>query len=198
MLKALGHAAVLGLLPVRIAAASPAASPVTFSRDIAPIVFSECIACHHPQGDAPFSLTTFADVRRHAAQIAAATRSRYMPPWKPVAGFGEFVGARRLTEAQIELVSRWVEAGAPEGDAVDLPPPPEWASGWQRGQPDLVVQLPAYTLHPDGADVCRNFSVKVPGSGARYVRGLQFRPSGRGVHHANTRIDRTPRSLQHD
>ena len=77
---------------------------MTFSRDIAPIIFTQCAGCHRPQGDAPFSLITFAEVRQRAAQIAAVTRSRYMPPWKPVPGFGEFVGTRRLTDAQVDHI----------------------------------------------------------------------------------------------
>lgn len=198
MLKRLCVAAVLvGLSPV-IGAAAMAPDNVTFSRDIAPIVFTQCTGCHRPQGDAPFSLISFTDVKQRASQIAAVTRSRYMPPWKPVPGFGEFIGARRLTDAQIGLVSRWVTAGSPEGNAADLPPLPQWTSGWQHGTPDLVVHLARYSLRADGADVFRNFVVSVPGSGTRYVRGMQFRPGGRGVHHANIRIDRTARSRQLD
>jgi tetratricopeptide (TPR) repeat protein/mono/diheme cytochrome c family protein len=189
---------LLALLLPAAGAAGQSSPAVTFSRDIAPIVFSQCATCHRPEGDAPFSLTTFEEVRRRAAQIAAVTRSRYMPPWKPVPGFGEFTGARRLTDAQIDLLRRWVAAGSPQGDPADLPALPERAPGWQHGQPDLVVRLPAYTLPAEGADVFRNFVVRVPGSGTRYVRGMQFRSGGRGVHHANIRIDRTPASRQLD
>ena len=69
-----------------------APSRLTFNRDIAPIVFSRCSSCHRPGGGGPFSLLTYDDVRRRAKQIATVTRSRYMPPWKPEAGYGEFAG----------------------------------------------------------------------------------------------------------
>src|SRR4051812_19034007 len=78
----------------------PVAAPVTFAGDIAPILYAQCAPCHRKDGPAPFSLITYADARRHASQIAAATRRRYMPPWKPEPGFGDFTGARRLTDAQ--------------------------------------------------------------------------------------------------
>ena len=107
---------------------------VTFNKDIAPILFSQCASCHRPGGGAPFSLLTYEDARRRAALIAQATHSRYMPPRKPAPGFGEFVGERRLTDAQLTLIEQWVEGGAPEGDGIDLPAVPQWPGGdWQLG-----------------------------------------------------------------
>ena len=178
--------------------APPAAPPVTFASDIAPILYAQCATCHRKDGPAPFSLITYADARRHAAQIAAATKRRYMPPWKPEPGFGDFTGTRRLTDSQILAIERWVTGGLLEGSATDLPPAPTWTSGWQRGQPDLVVALPEYTLKPDGRDVFRNFVVAIPGSAPRYVRGFEFRPGHRAVHHANIRVDPTPASRRAD
>ena len=94
-----------------IPAQTPRPSVPTFTRDIAPIVFEQCASCHRPGGTAPFSLLTYADVRLHARQVAEATRRRYMPPWKPIAGFGgPFVGERRLSDAAIETIGaldRW-------------------------------------------------------------------------------------------
>ena len=89
---------------------------VTFSRDIAPIIFDKCGLCHHPDGPAPFSLLTYASAKQHATQIAAATRTRFMPPWKSEPGFGEFIGQRHLTDEEIALIERWVANGAAEGD----------------------------------------------------------------------------------
>src|SRR5207248_361061 len=172
--------------------------PVTYSRDIAPILYRQCVTCHQRGGPAPFSLLSYADARQHAMQIAAATRRRYMPPWKPYPGSGPFEGERRLTDAQILLIDRWVASGAAAGDPAHLPPPPRETDGWPLGIPDLVVTLPEYTLRPDGTDVFRNFVVSVPGAGARYVRGLTFRSGNRAVHHANIRVDPTPASRRLD
>lgn len=179
--------------PAYGAAQSPG-TQVTFARDIAPIIFSRCVMCHRPGGDAPFGLTTFDDVRRRASQIAAVTKSRYMPPWKPVAEFGDFRDARRLNDLEVARIERWVKQDAPYGEAADMPSLPTWPSTWPAGEPDLVVRLPSYRLRADGPDVFRNFVVNVPGSGSRFVRGLQFRPGTRAVHHANIRVDRTSAS----
>jgi hypothetical protein len=66
--------------------AAQRASPqpqVTFNRDIAPILYRSCALCHRPGEAAPFSLLTYADAKSHARQIAAVTKSRFMPPGCP-------------------------------------------------------------------------------------------------------------------
>jgi tetratricopeptide (TPR) repeat protein/mono/diheme cytochrome c family protein len=194
----LGALLIAGLPPAGVRAQRPASprieAPVTFAHDIAPILYSQCASCHRPDGPAPFTLVSYDDARRRASQIAAATKSRYMPPWKPEAGFGDLVGERRLTDEQILAIDRWVQTGLLEGNPSDVPPPPRYSAGWQLGEPDLVMTLPEYTLRADGTDVFRNFVVAVPGTTARYVRGLEFRPDSRAVHHANIRVDPTPAS----
>ena len=180
-------------------AGAQAPAPVTFSRDIAPIIFDKCGVCHHPDGPAPFSLLTYAAARQHATQIAAATQTRFMPPWKSEPAGGAFIGQRHLTDDEIALIERWVAGGALEGDPRPLPAP-TWTEGWQLGKPDLVVTLPApYQLPSDGIDVSRVFVLPVLTTSRRYVKGLEFRPGNpRVVHHANIRIDPTRASRQLD
>src|SRR5678816_4068075 len=110
--------------------------PVTFASDIAPIVFEHCVSCHRSGGSAPFSLLSYEDVKMHAERIAAVTQSRYMPPWKPEPGYGDFADARRLSQPQIELIRRWVAGGAPLGDPSLMPPSPKVGDQWQLGSPD--------------------------------------------------------------
>jgi Flp pilus assembly protein TadD len=182
------------------AAQTPSMAPVTFSRDIAPIVLDRCGTCHHPGGPAPFSLLTYTAVRARAAQIASVTKRRFMPPWKADPPSVEFVGQTRLTDGEIEMIERWVATGAPEGDPRDLPPPPRVTPGWQLGTPDLIVTFPAsYRLPAEGTDVFRIFALPVPLARTRHVIGLEFRPGNpRVVHHANIRIDRTSSSRERD
>jgi tetratricopeptide (TPR) repeat protein len=177
------------------AAAAPAAAQprVTFTRDVAPIIFEHCSRCHRPGEIAPFSLLTFQDVRPRAAAIARVTETRQMPPWKPEPGYGEFVGARRLTNRQLDTIRQWVRDGAPEGDPANLPSPPPFNDGWQLGEPDLIVTMTEpFTVPASGSDLLRNFVIPIPLASVRYVRGIEFRPGNhRVVHHANMRIDRT-------
>ena len=175
--------------------ADASARPVTFNEDIAPLIREKCGPCHRPEGAAPFSLLTYADVRQRVTQIATVTRSRFMPPWKAEPGYGDFIGQQPLTAREIDLIQHWMDGGAPEGPPRDLPPLPH-AGPWQHGTPDLIVRLPEpYTLRAGGADVFRTFVVPLPIDGMRYVRGLEVRPDNpRIVHHANIRIDRTSTS----
>ena len=172
--------------------------PVTFTEDVAPILFGNCVTCHRPDGAAPFSLTTYEDARRRATQIGNVTAERFMPPWKPETGLESFAGERRLSEQAIRTLRGWAEQGAPEGDRAHLPAVPTFAPGWQLGKPDLVIAMPEYTLRAEGLDVFRNFVVRVPFSGLRYVRGFEFRAGSTAVHHANIRIDPTPASRRLD
>ena len=170
-----------------------AAGPVTFNKDIAPIVFKNCSPCHRPGEIGPFPLLHYSDVRAHSSQITAVTHSRYMPPWPPAHGVGEFKDPRYLTQQQIDLIAEWVKNGSPEGDARDLPPAPQYTEGWQLGPPDLVVKMPRpFRLPAGGGDVFRNFVVPIDIRETKYVRAVELRPgSKRLVHHANIVIDRT-------
>jgi len=174
-----------------LALAQPA---VTFNRDVAPILFANCASCHRPGEIGPFSLLTYEDARPQAAAILRAVRTRAMPPWKPEPGFGSpFVGERRLSDQQIDIIRRWVDEGAVRGDPADLPAAPAYTDGWRLGEPDLVVTLPEpYRLKASGTDVLRNVVIPVQLREARYVRAMEFRPgNARVVHHANIRVDRS-------
>jgi tetratricopeptide (TPR) repeat protein len=168
-------------------------APVTFARDVAPIVYAHCAECHHAGGPAPFSLTSYDEVRQRAKQIVAVTKRRYMPPWKVEPGpdgADQFVGQQPLSSRDIETLQRWVDDGAAEGDRSSAPAPPRFNEGWQLGAPDLVVSPPAYTLPAGGTDVFRIFAVPLRVDRERFVRAMEFRPGSPSViHHANIRID---------
>ncbi len=167
---------------------------------MAPIVYRNCAPCHRPGEAGPFSLLSYADVRKRADQIARVTASRYMPPWPPEPGYGEFVGERRLRDDDLALIQRWARGGAPEGAPSEAPAPPRFTEGWQLGAPDLVVETKeTYTVPAEGGDVFRNFVLPVPVKGTRYVRALELRPGDKKVvHHANVLLDSTGAARRRD
>jgi mono/diheme cytochrome c family protein len=197
---ALGALALLGSAEARAADTVKTHGSPTFNRDVAPLVFKNCAACHRPGEVAPFSLLTYADVKKRAEQIKKATASRFMPPWKPLPGHGDFRESRRLSDDQLALFARWVDEGAAEGDAKDLPPAPTFSAGWQLGEPDVVVTLPkAYTVPAEGADIYRNFAIPFEVPAGKYVRAVEFRPSNRKVvHHAILGFDMSGRVRERD
>lgn len=167
-------------------ATTPPAVAVTFNKDVAPLIHANCTTCHREGEAAPFSLVSYKDVRKHAAQIAEITAKRIMPPWKAEHGVGDFLGERRLTDAQVAVFKRWADDGCPEGNPADAPPAPKFPAGWQLGEPDLVVKMTeAFTVPAEGADIYRCFVIPVSVPAGKYVRAAEFRPGNRRVvHHA--------------
>jgi tetratricopeptide (TPR) repeat protein/mono/diheme cytochrome c family protein len=171
----------------------PAAPAVTYHKDIAPILFEHCAACHRPGEAGGFPLLTYAEARKRSRIIEQVTRTRYMPPWLPEPGFGEFTDENRLTAQQIATIREWVRAGAPEGNPADSPRPPVFTPGWQLGQPDLILTVPKpFSVPADGPDLFWNFVISPAVTQTRYVRSVEVRPgSAASVHHANLLIDRS-------
>jgi tetratricopeptide (TPR) repeat protein len=192
-------ALTLALLALSESAAAQNSRIVTFSEDVAPLMRRYCVECHHPGGPGPFDLTTYPSARQRARQIVEATAARYMPPWQAESDYGGFVGQPHPTDAEVDVIRRWMEAGAPEGKAASRSE--RWLDGeWRLGKPDLVLRLPEpFTLPAEGVDVFRTFVLPVGVETARNVRGLEFLPgNARVVHHANIRIDRTSGSRDLD
>lgn len=194
-----------GARPVGGAAAEVRYEPqtpgaLTFSKDIAPIIFNNCASCHRPDAVAPFSLLSYQDVKKRAKQIAYITEKRIMPPWKADLGDYEFKDARRLTGEQIGMIGRWVEAGAPEGDPKDAPSPPAFNDGWRLGKPDLIVRMSeAYSVPADGPDIYRNFALPLNLTEDKWVKAIEFRPGARPVvHHSLFFYDATGSGRKQD
>ena len=182
-----------------IAATDPVGCRVTrseieqpaFLRVIAPIIYGNCATCHHDGAVAPFPLTTFDEVRRHAAQIRVMVDLELMPPWKPAAGFGHFADDLRLTARERNLLSRWASQNAPVfGDPADQCPVPELAGEWQLGSPDLVLRVPTTAIPADGPDIYQYSVLSTGLTESRVVAAIEYRSSNpRIVHHASFRYD---------
>jgi hypothetical protein len=172
----------------------------TFTRDIAPIFQARCEACHRPGSIAPMPLRTHQEVRPWARSIKARVEARQMPPWHidKTVGIQEFKNDASLTDDQIATIARWVDAGAPEGDPRDMPPPRRWPDGqtWNYaarfGQtgPDLVIRSTPWTQKAGANDTWWKPVVPTGLTEPRWVRAIEVRPGtvkGRMItHHANS------------
>lgn len=170
---------------VQVAFSPSAGPPVTFSNQIVRLFQGRCQNCHRPGEVAPFSLLNYASSKPWAQAIKQATQTRSMPPWKAVPGYGDFVGERRLSEAEMGLVARWVDAGAPEGDPADLPDPLDFDPNWSLGEPDLVLEAPAYAPALSQSDDYRCFSIALPAhiTTPQSITGIEVRPGNRKIVH---------------
>ena len=155
-------------------------APATFTKDIAPILQRSCENCHRPRGGAPMSLITYRDVRPWARSIKQRTMVREMPPWfvdKNI-GIQEFKDDPSLTDDEIEMIGEWVDAGAPRGNAADMPRPLEWPAGdWSIGEPDLVVESPVATVEAVASDWFGGIGPPSPTglTEDRYIKAVQVR-----------------------
>ena len=181
-------------------ATSPAhAQEVTYAKDVAPILYENCASCHRPNAFAPMSLLTYEDARRYAPRIRARVEARMMPPWHVdrSVGIQDFSNDVSLSDEEIETIVRWVDAGAPQGDEANMPPPPDLLEGgaWQLEQefgrpPDLIVQSTPYDVVDNGQD--QWWAPSVPFEGLdedRWIKAYEFKPAWpmglRVVHHGH-------------
>ncbi len=185
--KAFGAALILFV----ISRPANAEGTVTFNKQVVRIFQQHCQTCHRPGNIAPFSLMSYADARPWARAIRDAVLLKKMPPWKPVGSHGVFEGERSLTDQEIQTISQWVNDGAEEGAANDLPEPLKFPQTWSAGTPDAVLQPPVgYALQTGSDDVYRCFPMAVDSTSDLYVRGYEVLPGNRAiVHHVLIFID---------
>jgi copper type II ascorbate-dependent monooxygenase-like protein len=173
----------LALVGSNTVSGSNKASP-TFSKDIAPIFYKNCIGCHRPGEIAPMSLMTYKEVRPWAKSIREKIASREMPPWHLDSQYGKWENDRRLSQKEIDAVVAWIDDGAKEGNPKDLPALPKLASGWQIGEPDLTFQMPAeFTVSAEGSVPYQYFTVPTNFKEDRYIQALEARAGNLSVVH---------------
>ena len=204
VLKPFGIVAALaafGVLAPSAAAAQSAAAP-TFTKDVAPIFQNKCEACHRPESIAPMSLVTFEESRPWARSIKSRVVARQMPPWHidKTIGIQDFKNDRSLSDKEIDVISKWVDAGAPKGDPKDLPAAKQWPSeqGWNfakqlgKTEPDLILKSLPWTQKAGANDAWWKPVVETGLTEPRWVRAIEIRPGsvkGRKItHHAIARL----------
>jgi len=159
--------------------------PPTYSHDVAPILNKRCISCHSQTNIAPFSLVGYENAKKWAPTIAVVTESKYMPPWKAKAGYGEFRDNPSLSAEEKLLLKRWADAGAPEGDKSAVPAEPPLTTNWRMGKPDMIISPELPTKIPsEGKDFFRDYLIDPQITKPTWVKIVDYRPLNQGtVHH---------------
>ena len=187
--------AVAATVPMQAGQATTAQASVTFSKDVAPILQKNCQVCHRPGSIAPMSLLTYQQARPWARSIKEQVILRQMPPWyiEKNVGVQHFSNDRSLSEREIDTIAKWVDAGAPEGNPADMPPPKQFPTEetWQIGDPDVVVSLPKdLVVKAKAPDQWPDILVDPGLKEDRYIQGVQIIPT-KGytvIHHIRTSI----------
>ena len=166
--------------------------PVTFTKDVAPILQRSCVTCHRPGEMAPMSLQTYEDARPWARAIKTRVSNREMPPWHIDRNIGlqKFKDDPSLSDQEIATIVRWVDGGPQRGNLTDMPPQRQFAdsSQWQIGKPDLIIRYPAHKVPVAGPDLFGSLYTQSPLTEDRYIKAIQTRAanmaSRKVVHHA--------------
>jgi hypothetical protein len=170
-------------------AAAPA-SPPTFTKDVAPILYKNCTSCHRPGEIGPMSFLTYEGTRPWARSIRERVVSREMPPWAADPTSMKMRNDRSLSQEEIDTIVAWVAAGALKGSDADLPPAPEFATGWQLGEPDYVFEQPVeWEVKPEGAEAYLYFYEKIPFTEDKFASAIEIRPGNFAVvHHSGVYV----------
>jgi len=176
---------VCSLLAFGITASGSSPDKVTFTRDVAPILYNRCVECHRAGEVAPMALITYNETRPWAKSIKQKVADRSMPPWLASPENAHFKNERRLSQKEIETIIAWVDAGAPKGSDEDLPAPPRFEQGWAIGKPDAILSLDQEIAVPaEGVIPYKYFTVQTNFAEDKWVQAAEIRPGNpKVVHH---------------
>jgi hypothetical protein len=161
---------------------------ITYVKDVAPILDAKCVSCHEQGGIAPFAMSNYQMVKGFAPMIREVVRTKRMPPWGADPHVGKFSDDKSLTAAEAQAIVHWVEAGAPRGEGKDpLGAKVHVAAEWPLGKPDLVLNIPAYTIPASGVVDYQHPYVANPETEGKWLKATTIKVESRqGVHHVLT------------
>jgi mono/diheme cytochrome c family protein len=164
---------------------SAAEATPTFTRDVAPVLYKNCVECHRPTMFAPMSLVTYQDARPYAKVMKQRVVARQMPPWNADPAIGHFKNDPRLTDQEVDTIARWADGGAPKGDDSDMPKMPSFAEGWTIGKPDAVFAMAEpFHIPANGAVEYQYIRIPVNLPEDHWIQAIEIKPGARAqVHH---------------
>ncbi len=171
------------LVCASIGIADDAAKSPTFTKDVAPIFFANCINCHRDGQIGPMSMSSYSDVRPWVKSIRSQVVSRKMPPWQADLRYGKFSNDISLSDKDIKTISDWVDAGAPEGDPSLMPALPPAPPEWELGPPDYIVELPEFKVPATGPDEFPNLVAELDIPDDKWLRAIEYKPGNPKVTH---------------
>jgi mono/diheme cytochrome c family protein len=188
MMKSIVFLAISGAAFMNAAGPEPQGNTVTYSKDVAPILYEHCVVCHHPNDIAPMSLMTYKETRPWAAAIRQAVVKRTMPPWHADPHVGDFRNDPRLSDSDIATIEQWAKNGAPEGDPKDMPKAPVFEGGWHI-KPDVILTIPETKVAAANQDDYEYIYVPTNFTEDKWIQAAEVVPGDRRVvHHATVSV----------
>ena len=175
----------VGCLITRTRSTKPSEN-ITYSGEVASIVYKRCTNCHHPGTAAPFSLLTYEETRDRSSMIREVIVQRRMPPWSADPRYGHFSNDLRMTKKEIDTVVAWIDAGTPVGAREQIPSPPaeHTVEGWMIGKPDKIIKMPkTFTVKATGTVQYQYFVTPTDFTKDMWVQAAEARPGNHAVVH---------------
>ena len=189
--KVIGILCVGGWCSLLLEAGNQGPAPqkeITYSKDVAPVLYKNCVMCHRPNDIAPMSLLTYEEVLPFAGLIRQSVDQRKMPPWHADPGVGEFMNDARLSDADIRTIDEWVKGGMKKGDAKDMPSAPAFEPGWHI-KPDVIFTIPEFLVPKTALDDYEYIYVPTNFSEDKWIQAGEVLPGDRRVvHHATVSV----------
>lgn len=153
-----------------------------WAEDVASILYANCTKCHNQNGIAPFSLLTYSDAANEASNIQQAVTGRTMPPWPPDTSYTRFAHERTLSQSEIQIIDDWVNNGMQQGNMANAPTPPVYTGAAEIANPDLVSQMPVYTVNA-ATDLYRCFVMPSGLTQNEFITKVEVLPGNRNIVH---------------
>ena len=158
---------------------------ISYTTEVAPVLADKCVVCHTQGGMAPFAMDKYEVVKAMAPMIREALRTKRMPPYHSDRHGSVWTDDMRPTDAQIKTLVNWIEAGAPRGAGVDpLPDAAKPAPKWPMGEPDLVLQVPAFDVPASGIVDYQDRSIPSKFTEGKWLKATAYANATPTVHHA--------------
>lgn len=163
-------------------------STISYTKDVVPILMDKCVDCHQPNGIAPWHMNSYQMVKTFSPMIREAIRRDRMPPFDADSHYRAFAKDENLSAAETKTLVHWIEAGSPsdipEGGEDPLVKGVTGRPDWPLGEPDLVVDIPAYDVPAAGVVDYQIPAIKSPLTKGKWLKATTFKPGNRqGVHH---------------
>jgi len=161
---------------------------ISYAHDVAPILEKNCVSCHQKGSIGPFAMDNYETVKGFSPMIREVIRTHRMPPYNADPHVGKFSDNKNLSPAEIKTLVHWIEQGAPRGDGPDpLASKPHVAQEWPLGKPDMILEVPAYTIPASGVVDYQHPWVVNPNTEGKWIRATTVKVEQRqGVHHLLT------------
>jgi peroxiredoxin len=157
---------------------------ISYEKTIAPLLIDNCVVCHRAGGIGPWQMSSYEMVKGFSPMIREVVRTERMPPWHADPHYGVFKNNRALTTEQAKMLVHWVEAGAPRGKGSDpLAELKKTWSEWAMGEPDLVLEVPAFSVPATGVIPYQESYIKNPLGRDVWLKAIDYIPGDRTVVH---------------